>query len=284
MESGGMPMKRVSGTRHLATNERAIAFSVFKTTIPYDQILISDGLGGGDRPFTLPTSVPVSPLFNVKGGKYVIHAGDGYYGMSTLQEDKNTLIHELTHVWQGEHGSRSWSYVADSIWHQVLSDDAYDYDKRDLKEEWDDYGAEQQAQIVEDWFADGMKTDKNVDLRFYYVKKFIRGEKVDGNWIRESWVPKPLEKSTLNVSPQYPTVDSYLLPILAQRFAANDVAGFGARVKKVEEIFSRLEPYETQPLLARLTVRRAGDKLSQYFHDHLSTPTRTKLLGILRGR
>jgi hypothetical protein len=276
-------MKAVSNTRHLASHERTIAFSVFHGTIPYDQVIISDGLGGGDRPFTLPTSVPVSVFFNVRGGKYVIHAGDGYYGMSNLQEDKKTLIHELTHVWQGEHGSHSWSYVLDSLWHQTLSDDAYEYDKRDLKE-WDDYGAEQQAQIVEDWFADGMSTDKDVDLRFYYIKKYIRGEKLDRNWIRESWIPKPLPTSTLKVPPLYPNVDSYLLPILAQRFAANDVAGFGARAKKVEEIFARLESYEVPALLARLTIRRTGDKLSEYFHDHLSTPTRTKLLGILRSR
>lgn len=277
-------MRRVRNTRYLAQHEKLIAMSVFKATIPYDQVLISDGLGGGDRPFTLPTSLPVSPYFNVSGGKYVIHAGDGYYGMSTLLEDRKTLVHELTHVWQGEHEAHSWNYVVSSLWQQTLSDDAYAYDKRNLEEDWDNYGAEQQAQIVEDWYADGMKQNKDEDLRFYYIKKNIRGEQVDGNWIRESWVVKPLEAGTLNVPVQYPSVDSYLLPILAQRFRANDVAGFGGRVQKLEQIFGEMEREQAQKLLLRLELRHAGDKVSEYFHDHLSTATRVKLVGILRNR
>ena len=118
-------MVRATKTRYLATNETIIARSVFRHTLPYDKIIISNGLGGGNRPFTLPTNMPVTPWFNVKGGKYVIHAGDGYFGMSTLKSDKELLIHELVHVWQGEHSSNTWDYVLSSMWDQALSDDAY---------------------------------------------------------------------------------------------------------------------------------------------------------------
>jgi hypothetical protein len=41
---------------------------------------------------------------------------------------------------------------------------------------------------------------------------------------------------------------------------------------------------EALPLFARLVVRNPRDNVSMYFHDHLSTPTRTKLLQILQNR
>ena len=156
-------MRDSQNVRYLAAHETMIARSVYIDTIPYGLVFISDGLGGGDRPFTVPTILPIHiPFynFNVKGdGKYVIHAGDGYYGMSTLFKDKKTLIHDLAHVWQGEHyKSWSWTYAVFSLKDQALSGDAaYAYDKTYLRP-WDDYGPEQQAQIVEDGFADGMKT------------------------------------------------------------------------------------------------------------------------------
>ena len=128
-------MREPQNVRYLAAHETMIARSVYIDTIPYGLVLISDGLGGGDRPFTVPTILPIHiPFynFNVKGdGKYVIHAGDGYYGMSTLFKDKKTLIHELAHVWQGEHyKSWSWTYAVFSLKDQALSGDAaYAYDK-----------------------------------------------------------------------------------------------------------------------------------------------------------
>ena len=85
-------MREPQNVRYLAAGEIALARSVYIDTIPYQLVLISDGLGGGDRPFTVPTMLPMHiPFynFNVKGdGKYVIHAGDGYYGMSRLSKTR----------------------------------------------------------------------------------------------------------------------------------------------------------------------------------------------------
>src|SRR5664279_1939502 len=94
-------MRAVRNIRKLATGEIHLAQTVFKHTINYDEVLISDGLGWNNRELTLPTSLPVTMILNVPSseGDYVIHAGDGYLGMSTLPSDRNTLIHELTHVW-----------------------------------------------------------------------------------------------------------------------------------------------------------------------------------------
>jgi hypothetical protein len=190
----------------------------------------------------------------------------------------------LTHVWQGEHSSSSWDYVFASMWVQALPGDAYMYDKKQLRY-WDDYNPEQQAQIVEDWFADGMKEGEEEDRRFYYIKKHIRGEQVDHDWIQAQWVVKPLPAATLHVDASaLPALEPYLLSILEQRFRPDDVAGFGGRVKKLEDIFRQLQPADASKLIARLEARRHGDRVAQYFHDHLSTATRNTLMGILREK
>ncbi len=285
-------MREPQNVRYLAAHETMIARSVYIDTIPYGLVLISDGLGGGDRPFTVPTILPIHiPFynFNVKGdGKYVIHAGDGYYGMSTLFKDKKTLIHELAHVWQGEHyKSWSWTYAVFSLKDQALSGDAaYAYDKTHLRP-WDDYGPEQQAQIVEDWFADGMKTydptTDTGDLRFYYIKKHIRGEPVAGDWLMP--VIKPLPEGRLEVKefPSWP-LDGQLLPTLERPLRADDQAGIAARRRDIEDAFQRISPGFARDLISRLESRRPNDKLAQSFHYRLSTPERQKLLHILRTK
>jgi hypothetical protein len=64
--------------------------------------------------------------------------------------DSVTLVHESTHVWQGVHWSGApFSYVSEAI-----SDRNYDYGY-DPSRQWNSYGAEQQAKIVEEWFAGG---------------------------------------------------------------------------------------------------------------------------------
>jgi hypothetical protein len=285
-------MREPNNVRYLAAHETMIAKSVYLDTIPYGSVLISDGLGGGDRPFTVPTilplHIPFGANFNVKrDGKYVIHAGDGYYGMSTLVEDKKTLIHELAHVWQGEHyNSWSWTYAVFSLKDQVVSDDAYAYDKTHLGP-WDDYGPEQQAQIVEDWFADGMKaydpTTETGDLRFYYIKRHIRGEQVDGDWLMPMVKPLPAGKLEVKDFSSGP-LDAQLLPILERPLRADDLAGIVARRRDIEDAFQRISPGYARDLLSRLESRRPNDKLAQSFQYRLSTPERQKLLHILRTK
>jgi hypothetical protein len=276
-------MRAVRNVRYLSQGEIDIAMKVFRLSLPYNKIVISDGLGYDDRPFTVPTNVPMSAIFNVKEGKYVIHAGDGYYGMSKLQKDKELLIHELVHVWQGEHSSKAWHVMAKSAWHQALSDDAYAYDPNHYLD-WNEYNPEQQASIVEHWFAGEMKKTKEEDLRFYYIKKYIWGEKMDSDWIADSRAIKPLERATLEVHAQPQSIDGALLPLIQKRFDANDVRGYSNREKQLEGLFAGTGGEAARSLIPRLEKRKAGDKLSEYFHDNLSTPLRQKLVSILRQR
>ena len=78
--------------------------------------------------------------------------------------------------------------------------------------------------------------------------------------------------------------DDYLISILKPRFHASDVAGYGARARKLEQVFGSLKSFEAFPLFTRLTLRPNGDVVAGYFHHHLATQTRNKLLEILRGR
>ena len=81
-----------------------------------------------------------------------------------------------------------------------------------------------------------------------------------------------------------PLSDSYLISLLQPRYAADDVAGYGARARKLEGVFRSASIEEAGPLFPRLALRRPGDNVSMLFHDHLSTPTRKKLLQILQDR
>jgi hypothetical protein len=283
-------MRRVRNVRNLALKEIAIAKTVFKNTIPYDKVLVSDGLGYNDREFTMPTSMPATMLFNVDEslGKYVMHCGEGYYGMSNQQNDKETLIHELVHVWQGEHSSSSWDYVFGSMWSQaLLGEDAYEYDRKVLKQ-WDDYNPEQQAYIVQHWFAEGMKEKEDEDRRFYFIKAHLWGEKMDYNWITNQWVVKPLPAATLDVLPA--SVVPELEGLLKKRFQANDVAGYTKRIKEVESFIFRLQPKHARLILKMVEKRPTADDnrylgkgVGYYFYAHLATYERNKLLEVLKN-
>ena len=121
------------------------------------------------------------------------------------------------------------------------------------------------------------------DLRFYYIKKHIRGEPVDYNWLMPG--VKPLPAATLEVKDfsSWP-LDTQLLPILERPLQANDQAGIAARRKSLEDYFQGISPGYARDLILRLESRRPNDKLAQSFQYRLSTPERQKLLHILRTK
>ena len=98
--------------------------------------------------------------------------------------------------------------------------------------------------------------------------------------------PEPI-RDTIHHTEQVervPLSDSYLISLLQPRYAADDVAGFGARARKLEQVFRSASIEEALPLFTRLVSRRLGDNVSMLFHDHLSTPTRKNLVQILQDR
>lgn len=167
------------GERKLTGKEIIFAFQVFQGTIPYEKIWISNKLGIENRPFiqTEDTSF-ITPFVTYKF-RYILHMGlVGYIDASSDQKmlygkkAKYSFIHELTHVWQASRGT--WVLTKSMIeqgcaW---LQDKKSAYDADDLNLDWNEYGVEQQARIVEEWYSeDNMSEDSP---RYKFVRDVIR--------------------------------------------------------------------------------------------------------------
>jgi hypothetical protein len=170
--------------RPLYPSELAIAAKVFVTSVPFLRTYISPFIGLENRPFTttVPPLVPM-PRLPVPWVRkthelpcaYVINIGaDGFlHGMDQTPKSQRTLIHELTHVWQGANMLLNTGYMWESIMHQgygwLTSTDPYAYELG--RSSFFFYNVEAQAHIVEDWFANGMNDD---DPRFPYIQTVRR--------------------------------------------------------------------------------------------------------------
>ncbi len=100
-------IKLPSGMRFLDSTERGILSSVYGSSLDFSKILLSDGLGGGGRPFTLYMSLPVI------GGVTVIQIGSTPY--HTPGSNRGLLIHEAAHSWQSQHHPNGAAYMVNSI-------------------------------------------------------------------------------------------------------------------------------------------------------------------------
>jgi hypothetical protein len=159
----------MSRGRGLTSSEEVLVQSVFGISLspPFlkSKVMLYDSLGIGHRPFT---------SISAGIGRYEIFVGESAFDARAGTPDfKSTLIHEMTHVWQGHH---SWLGIAgvwlSSIKCQVCRQgNAYLYGEGNLNKDWGDFGKEEQAQIVEDWYTLGMQTS---DPRFHYIRDNIR--------------------------------------------------------------------------------------------------------------
>jgi hypothetical protein len=167
--------------RYLTGREFGYVSWVFGGTLPpMTDIVITDFAGINNRPFTIPGSlIPALAVAGIPAyvgalfaptllTKYLINLTPaGFrdalaFDAGSSKVAGQTLTHELTHVWQGYHSSFALSYVLDSVKNQIFSGNgAYDYG--DGGAQWNTYNAEQQAHIVEDWFAQsgGLNVDDN---------------------------------------------------------------------------------------------------------------------------
>jgi hypothetical protein len=151
-------------------------------------------------------------------------------------------------------------------------------------------GFEGQAQMVEDWFEMGMKEE---GYRYVFIKQVLYSGDISARklsrvqlQLRSPDIPDNgiRQDRTTALEERPPLTDAYLIELLQRRYARNDVPGFGGRARTVEQLFQSTNVTEAVPLLTRLTTRNSGDKVATYFHDHLATATRTKLLQILQNR
>jgi hypothetical protein len=173
-------------TRFLTNAEILLARTVFQTTLPYNQITISDAIGLGNRAFTVPMynagqaaamafgTLLLGPLATnfvlMRPSSYQINFGASGFANSMTSANLPTFIHELTHVWQSFNQIIPTSYIFNSLWHQTISGgSAYSYSPGQA---WASYNVEQQASLVQDWFrSDGMSLSSP---RFTYIRNNIR--------------------------------------------------------------------------------------------------------------
>jgi hypothetical protein len=169
-----------SKKRGLTDDEIKEAKTVFGNSITYSLIMIADATGYNNRPFTFYSGY--------KGLAYILFLGPTEFAQMS---DWATFIHEMTHVWQGQNHLISASYMVNSMIAQAIagyygdSDKAYDYKLTDPPTPWGEYNVEQQAHIVEDWYAqDGKSTSSP---RYTYIRDNILWPK--WSWIKEVFTP-----------------------------------------------------------------------------------------------
>ncbi|HEX6747628.1 MAG TPA: hypothetical protein VF092_10095 [Longimicrobium sp.] len=217
--------------RPLSPSEFYLAQLVFGDSVPLDRVWICDRSGLDGRAFTIPTNVNdaasvaraaihalsgavtgiplllleflASEPFRV-GRSYTLFMGAAGYarGLSftgtpaELARDLHfhSVMHELAHVWQGEHyATGSWEYVGNSLVAQGLhGPGAYDYNASALPP-WSSFAAEQQAQIVEDWVMGVARGFAGVPpLPLSTSNPLYRPYIVNGILTKSSYVPTPL--------------------------------------------------------------------------------------------
>lgn len=151
--------------RLLNDDEKALARRVFQETLPYGAIYLSNKKGLGQRAYTIPHPT--------HAGAYVIHIGESSHDKGATDPSRSrTFIHELMHVWQGlYHGNTPFDYVCSSLVDQIQTGGGTYNHKPG--QEWGTYTVEQQASIVDTWFADGM-VENDSDKRWRYIRDHIR--------------------------------------------------------------------------------------------------------------
>jgi len=126
---------------------------------------------------SMPTMVLEGParLNSVVNFGYVMNVGPK--GYPDMTKNKNLLVHEMTHVWQGYNAVFAMTYVLNSAYHQCKGMVRGGYDNRDAAYgyrpgQWfKTYNAEQQASIVEDWFAAG---EPQTGALWPYIRDHVR--------------------------------------------------------------------------------------------------------------
>jgi hypothetical protein len=125
---------------------------VFDGTLPdIGRIVITDMTGLGGRPFSVPNPV----------GQFVMNLGPGYD--DPVHYNRNNggpgrlFVHEATHVWQIHNSSFLPGLLCEGVWNQVqynFGKNVYDYG--DGSQQFSRYNLEQQAALIDTWYANGM--------------------------------------------------------------------------------------------------------------------------------
>lgn len=142
--------------RPMTGPERDFAKRVYGDTLPVDRIILTNLLGIGKRPFTIP-SIGDAILVNLGAGFQdpVHYKGHGNPEKRDDQAPGQLFIHELAHTWQIENRTFLPGLICEAITSQITTlggnMDVYKYGPAGLA--FSEFNPEQQASIVDDWFG-----------------------------------------------------------------------------------------------------------------------------------
>jgi Domain of unknown function (DUF4157) len=108
-----------TGVRSLALTELSLLSAIYKSSIDYPKVILSDATGASGRPFTM-----VGP-----SGTVVINVGTAAY--ASPASNPRLLIHEMAHVWQSQHHPDRGQFMINSVESQaaaaIVGGDSYCY-------------------------------------------------------------------------------------------------------------------------------------------------------------
>lgn len=214
----------------LHSEETELARRVFGETLPWDRIHISDTR-------TKTQGITLAAGLWRRRVRYMLLWSDAFRTniAEADGEMRQTFIHELVHVWQSQHtGLSPLSYMFSSAWQQfaygvrdiyrkgffggtrraleIMGRDftkawgrhrntAYIYDPADIGRDFREFNVEQQALIVEAWFAkDPFKVndvlyepgrESETDPRFPYVRDCLRAADPDARYAHGARTSRP---------------------------------------------------------------------------------------------
>lgn len=124
-------------SRHLRSEEEAVARSVFANTLDFSRIYITNLERPDGKRFVVPQW----------DGSILVNMGRSYD--DPITSARYTLIHELVHAWQCMHAmslETAWQFATNP----VEGDSAYSFEY--AEEHWPDMNIEAQASAVSTWF------------------------------------------------------------------------------------------------------------------------------------
>lgn len=174
----------MSITRRLTEGEIKLAQSIFKDSVNYDHVSIHSGrLMGPMHKDNFAKTTLLSQIF-----MHNLYKDDFSKAQPGLQ---GLFIHEMTHVWQGQ--QMAFSYRPIDLKNMIsYTRKAYDYaltGDKDLL----DYGTEQQASIVADYF--GLQRRNNAEpAKLNLYKKTLKNFLENPSYAKFSGVKRLLGK------------------------------------------------------------------------------------------
>jgi len=160
-------------SRSMSAAEIECAKQVFSSELPYENVMLTNLSGLGDRAFTAPGV----------DGKTYCNLGKGFYntlgaGSGSYPAEGQLMIHELTHAWQIAHNSFIPGFMCSGIVNQtnyLMGDDVYAYGVAGPP--WSSFNLEEQGAIVDQWFGGsqnpGGAMNKTSNPYYQYISRNI---------------------------------------------------------------------------------------------------------------